>query len=97
MDSILPYIVDLKKQITLLVSRYSELKEKNINLRNEKINLTDRIGGLERKVKELKKRVEIVNVAKGIDVVNTEYVGFARSRVNNLIREIDKCMSLLNE
>ena len=97
MDSILPYIVDLKKQITLLASRYSELQEKNINLRNEKINLTDRIGGLDREVKELKKRVEVVNVAKGIDVVNSESVGFARSRVNDLIREIDKCVSLLNE
>ena len=52
---------------------------------------------LEIEVKELKKRIEVVDLTKGISVKNSNSVDFARTRVNNLIREIDKCISLLND
>ena len=96
MDSILPHIIDLKDKINLLASRYNDLKENNINLQNEKVSLLAKIEDLEVEVKGLKKRIEVVDVTKGISVKNSNSVGFARTRVNNLIREIDKCISLLN-
>ena len=96
MDSILPHIIDLKYKINLLASRYNDLKENNINLQNEKVSLLAKIEDLEVEVKGLKKRIEVVDVTKGISVKNSNSVGFARTRVNNLIREIDKCISLLN-
>ena len=96
MNSILPHIIDLKNKINLLASRYNDLKENNISLQNEKMSLLDKIEDLEVQVKELRKRIEVVDVTKGISVKNSNSVGFARTRVNNLIREIDKCISLLN-
>ena len=38
-----------------------------------------------------------VDIAKGIVIKDDDSVDFARGRVNNLIRQIDKCISLLNE
>ena len=60
------------------------------------MSLLAKIEDLEVEVKGLKKRIEVVDVTKGISVKNSNSVGFARTRVNNLIREIDKCISLLN-
>jgi hypothetical protein len=96
-DSILPQIIDLKKRVSLLTSRYVDVKERNVVLENDKVVLISKIQGLENEIKELKKRVEVVDVAKGISLENSESVHFARTRVNSLIRDIDKCITLLNE
>jgi len=96
-ESILPYIVDLKKNMDVLISRYNEQKEQNESLTIEKIDLLERISDLKHEIKELKERVDIVDMAKGIGVRDENSVIFARDRVNTLIRQIDKCISLLNE
>jgi predicted nuclease with TOPRIM domain len=96
-ESILPYIVDLKKNMDVLISRYNEQREQNESLTIEKISLLERITDLKDEIKELKKRVDIVDMAKGIGVRDENSVTFARDRVNTLIRQIDKCISLLNE
>ena len=97
MDSILPYIFDLKKVVRVMLSRYNEQKEKNVSLVNQNRLMLEKMHVLEREIKELKKRVEIVDIAKGIVIKDDDSVDFARGRVNNLIRQIDKCISLLNE
>ena len=97
MDSILAQIIDLKKRMSLLASRYVHVKERNVGLENDKVVLMKKIQGLENEIKELRKRVEVVDVAKGISLENSDSVSFARTRVNSLIRDIDKCIILLNE
>ena len=64
---------------------------------SDKIDLLERISDLKNEIKELKERVDIVDMAKGIGVKDEDSVTFARDRVNTLIRQIDKCISLLNE
>jgi len=96
-DSILSQIIDLKKRVSLLASRYVDVKERNVDLENDKLVLMSKIQGLENEIKELKKRVEVVDVVKGISFENSESIHFARTRVNSLIRDIDKCITLLNE
>tara|TARA_B100000427_G_scaffold318873_1_gene316516 strand:+ start:553 stop:846 length:294 start_codon:yes stop_codon:yes gene_type:complete len=97
MSSIPSYISALKKQISLLLSKYQELTVSHDVLHHEKSNLLERVKSLENEIQELKKHVEVAHVVKGISVKEGESAGFARLKVNNLIREIDKCISLLNE
>tara|TARA_Y100001968_G_C19374139_1_gene726685 strand:- start:565 stop:858 length:294 start_codon:yes stop_codon:yes gene_type:complete len=96
-NAISHYIFDLKKQVDLLLSRYEELRLRNIKIDNEKEILLKKVNDLEREVKELTKRLEVVDVVQGISVKDGDSASFARTKINNLIREIDKCISLLNE
>jgi len=97
MSSITSYIATLKKQVSLLLSKYQQLSECNDELNRQKLDLLERIKSLENEIQALNKRVEVVDVVKGISVKEGESAGFARLKVNNLIRQIDKCISLLNE
>ena len=97
MDVLNSQIVDLKKKISLLVSNYVNIKDENVKLRVEKQQMVELINRLEQEVKDLKKRVEVVDLVQGVDLKDKDAMIFARKRVNNLIRDIDKCISLLNE
>ena len=52
---------------------------------------------MENKIRELQKRVEVVDLVQGISMQDGNHNSFARDRLNNLIRQIDQCISLLNE
>ena len=97
MNSISSYISTLKKQVSLLLSKYQALSVYNEELSQQKLDLLERVKCLENEIQELKKRVEVVNVVEGISLKEGESASFARIKVNNLIRQIDKCISLLNE
>ena len=88
-------IVDLKKKISLLISNYVNIKDENVKLKVEKQQMVELINRLEQEVKDLKKRVEVVDLVQGVDVKDKDTMIFAKKRVNNLIRDIDKCISLL--
>ena len=97
MNSISSYISTLKQQVSLLLSKYQELSVYNKELHHQKSDLLERVKSLENEIQELKKRVDVVNVVQGISVKEGESASFARTKVNHLIRQIDKCISLLNE
>ena len=97
MSSISSYISTLKKQVALLLSKYKALSVYNEELSHQKSHLLERVKCLENEIQELKKRIEVVNVVEGISLKEGESASFARIKVNNLIRQIDKCISLLNE
>ena len=80
-----------------MLLKYTEIKKQNVKLENEKGDLSDKVQELEAEVKHLKQRVEVVDVIKGIDLQDDSSISFARTRVNHLIRDIDKCISLLND
>jgi|TARA_B100000530_G_scaffold126675_1_gene79302 predicted nucleic acid-binding Zn-ribbon protein len=96
-EVILPYIIKLKNEIDLLLNKYKVEKNKVLSLNTEKKIMMERIVNLENEIKELKERVDVVDLVKGINDKDDESASFARTRVNNLIRQIDKCISLLNE
>jgi len=97
LESILLHITNLKKKVSLLVSRYTDLNNENTKLKQDNFQLLERISKLDMEMKELKKRVEVVDVMKGISLKDSTSIDVAKSRVNNLIRDIDKCITLLND
>ena len=96
-NTLMSHVLDLKKKITSLVANYQNAKNENLKLINDKREMTKVINRLEGEVKILTKRVEVVDLVQGVDLKDKDAMIFARKRVNNLIRDIDKCISLLNE
>ncbi|MAQ32073.1 MAG: hypothetical protein CMD26_05035 [Flavobacteriales bacterium] len=97
MSSISHHVVDLKNQVSSLIARYSALMLKHKSLNNENENLLNKIKFLEHEIQELKQKVEISDVAQSLGHTDNKSSGFARDRLNDLIRQIDQCISMLNE
>jgi len=88
-------LVLLKKKVNDLVSRYEETQRDLVTLRSEKEEIEKELGHKEERLNKLEQeynKLQLSGAIKG----DEESTRVARKRINKLVREIDKCIALLN-
>jgi len=85
----------LNKKIEELFERYNDLRTKNRDLKNENDTLKRYIEERELKIRDLEKRYERIKIS-GALMGEGEGAAEAKKKINELVREIDRCVALLN-
>jgi chromosome segregation ATPase len=95
LDQGLEELTVLNKKIDELLERYSRLKERNNELRIENETLKLNLHEKNEKIKDLESRYERLKISGALmgDGGNSAE---AKKRINELVREIDRCVALLN-
>ena len=90
------YIIDdLKQKFQSLRERLVEQKNSTLTLNAEKSNLEDKLREQEEEIKELKQQNNTLKLAKAFTAESEESQD-AKLQINRIVREIDKCIALLN-
>ena len=84
------YVSGLQKNLDDSLKSNSLLDEKITTLNNEKQEL-------EKIVKQLKEQIKMLKLAKQIDGEKIEDNKDVKLMINEMVREIDKCIALLNK
>jgi predicted nuclease with TOPRIM domain len=94
---------NLSTRLSEIRIKVVKLVEENRLLKNENESMRDRIEGLERTVElqkntlsELTEQNKLIKLAKNLNPEDSDTEEI-KSKVNELIREIDRCIDLLNE
>ncbi|SHE93027.1 hypothetical protein SAMN05444274_1038 [Mariniphaga anaerophila] len=87
---------ELRANVQRLFQEYEKLKTENEMLQGNNSVLTQEIARLEQDRADLKREIDKMKIANRILAGNDEG-GEAKKRINTLIREIDKCIALLNK
>jgi chromosome segregation ATPase len=85
----------LNKKINELVTSYSDLKSECENLKTEKEALKGLLLNRETEIKELEKKNDKIKLT-GALLGDSENAVEAKKKINELVREIDNCIALLN-
>ncbi len=97
MDSKADEIINgLKQKIGSIISLYEKEKNKATDLKQKNLELTEKITELEKNIVEVEKKHENLKIAKVLSSVPGEDVHETKLQVNRIVREIDKCIALLN-
>lgn len=90
------YIIDdLKQKFQSLKDRLEEQKESNNKLHAENQDLENKLRKREEELNELKQQNNTLKLAKAFTAESEESQD-ARLQINRIVREIDKCIALLN-
>jgi hypothetical protein len=89
-------ISSLRQKIKTVVGLYEEEKGKAESFRMKNLELSDRVEILEKKMEETDKKYENLKIAKVLSSVPGEDLHDTKLQVNRIVREIDKCIALLN-
>ncbi len=88
-------IVKLEEKIDRLVEKYQAEKEENLMMQNRLSQLTDQLEQASQSYSSLEDRFDKLKISKTLEV-SGEDVRDTKMRINQLVREIDKCIALLN-
>jgi len=86
----------LEVKVNMLISLHDRLKKDNQHLLNENMELHNSIKLKENEVKDLQSKYEQLKLAKLL-VSGSDDSHEAKLKVNRIVREIDKCIALLNK
>ena len=87
--------ISFREKIKQLITLYEEQKSKNKELKTRNIELKNKINLLEKKLTDLELKYNNTKLAKAI-LATGENSHDAKIKVNRIVREIDKCIALLN-
>ena len=85
----------LNRKLDELLDRYKDLKTELSNLRNGNEELTRALHERDDKIKELELKYERIKLSEAF-LGDGENSQDAKRKINELVREIDRCVALLN-
>ena len=89
-------ILTLKNKIKTIIDLYENQKNISKELENNNRELKEKLILLENKVSDVEEKYENLKLARAIVSPDEEGTHEARIKVNRIVREIDKCIALLN-
>jgi hypothetical protein len=89
-------INNIEEKIVLFVKKYKKLVSCNLLLEEENKNLSNELNSLQEKIVDLEEKVKLMNMSKSVKG-SQEEVKLTRIKINEYVREIDKCIAFLNQ
>ena len=87
---------EFKERLDQMIGLHQKMKAERQILKEEKVRLEEQVNLLTISNQDLSKKVEDLKFAKSLAGGN-EDSHEAKIKINRLVREIDKCISLLNK
>ena len=89
-------IDNIEKKLNQFVSKHHDLQKKETNLIEENNKLFVELKKKEEEIVNLKEKLKIINISKSVDA-SQEDIRLTKLKINGYLREIDKCIALLNK
>lgn len=87
-------LIQLRNKLQLLLKQYSHSQKTILSLKNENVNLQSQMAKKQEEIDRLQARVNTMHMSViGQDDESRKEM---EKRINTYLKEIDKCLSLLN-
>ena len=89
-------INNIEVKLRKFIAKHQQLSNEKLELTQENNNLSDELKKKENEILTLKDKIKLMNISKSVEV-SKEEVKASRLKINEYVREIDKCIALLNK
>lgn len=96
MSNIALTVKHLQSKVEKLVHLHKKLETEHVVLKEKHYEVNKKLSEQKNIINQLEEKNKILKLSKKLSETN-EGASDARSKINELVREIDKCIALLNE
>ena len=86
---------DIAEKVKKLITRHNNLIEENVELKEKQKSLKETLENQNNLIEQLKDKNRNLKIAKSVKL--EEGNGEVKNKIDELVREIDKCIGLLNK
>lgn len=87
-------VANIKIKAEKLVGKYQMVTEQNKQLLNEVIELKEELNKRNQQLVEMEDKIKLLKISKSVDSESTKDV---KLKINEMVREIDKCIAQINK
>ena len=87
---------NIEVKLGKLIAKYQQVKQEKLILQQENDDFVASLKLKEIEILNLQEKVKLMNISKSVDASKQE-VKETRLKINEYVREIDKCIALLNK
>ena len=89
-------INNIEVKLGKFIAKHQQLSNEKLILTQENNDLSDELKKKEDEILTLQDKIKLINISKSVEV-SKEEVKAGRLKINEYVREIDKCIALLNK
>ena len=89
-------VESIESKVKRVIVLYEELKKDKERLTLEKTQLEQKVSDYQGKLTKLQKDLQILKISKSVNI-SEEELKKNRQKINKYVREIDRCIELLNK
>ena len=89
-------VKNIEVKLGKLIAKYQQVRQEKLILQQENEGFVTSLKLKEIEILNLQEKVKLMNISKSVDASKQE-VKETRLKINEYVREIDKCIALLNK
>ena len=90
-------VVNIESKVKKIISLYNSLKKEKEEILEENKTLKSEVEDRDKDIKRLEEKIKLLRITKSVSTQDVEKNKESRQKINEYVREIDKCIALLNK
>ena len=88
-------VESIENKVNNIISLYNSLKKEKEEILEENKKLRSDISERDKSIKSLEEKINLLRISKSVGALDVEKNMESRRKINEYVREIDKCIALL--
>tara|TARA_B110000495_G_scaffold186086_1_gene184331 strand:- start:358 stop:642 length:285 start_codon:yes stop_codon:yes gene_type:complete len=88
---------NIEKKVNKLIQLYQSAQKEKEETLTENNQLISDLSDKEKTIKSLEEKIKLLRITKSVSTQDNERNKESRQKINEYVREIDKCIALLNK
>jgi uncharacterized protein YoxC len=90
-------VENIEKKVSKLIQLYQSVQKEKEEILTESNKLTSDLSDKEETIKRLEEKIKLLRITKSVSAQDDAKNKESRQKINEYVREIDKCIALLNK
>jgi uncharacterized protein YoxC len=90
-------VENIEKKVSKLIQLYQSVQKEKEEILTENNKLESDLSDKEKTIKRLEEKIKLLRITKSVSAQDDERNKESRQKINEYVREIDKCIALLNK
>ena len=90
-------VENIEEKVSKLIKLYQSVQKEKEEILKENNKLKSDLSDKDESIKKLEEKIKLLRITKSVSTQDDERNKESRQKINEYVREIDKCIALLNK
>ena len=90
-------VINIEKKVLKIISLYDSVRKEKEEILSQNLVLKSDLSDRKEEIRRLEEKIKLLRITKLVGTQDVEKNKESRQKINEYVREIDKCIALLNK